>query len=164
MRFDESRIIALVASPKMDAATLSSELRGRIGGADRIEVEKLQVGPLMEAQLEGAPAFEIAALTPTRQPVSRETPTEWRWSVQARESGKHALHLTINAIITVDGERFPRSLDVLNREIEVEITAPQRVALFVEGNWQWLAGTIVIPMALWFWTNRRRSHRKRRSR
>jgi hypothetical protein len=162
MGFGESRIIALVASPKMDAATLSSELRGRIGGVDPIEVQKLQVAPLMEAQLEGAPAFEITALTPARQPVSRATPTEWRWNARARESGTHALHLTINAIITVDGERFPRSLDVLNREIEVEITAPQRIALFVQANWQWLAGTIVIPMALWFWTNRRTSNRKRR--
>jgi hypothetical protein len=144
MGFGESRIIALVASPKMDAATLSSELRGRIGGVDPIEVQKLQVAPLMEAQLEGAPAFEITALTPARQPVSRATPTEWRWNARARESGTHALHLTINAIITVDGERFPRSLDVLNREIEVEITAPQRIALFVQANWQWLAGTIVI--------------------
>jgi len=162
MRFDESRIIALVASPKMDAATLSSDLRGRIGGVDPIEVQKLQVAPLMEAQLEGAPAFEITALTPTRQPVSRAAPTEWRWNARARESGKHDLHLTINAIITVDGERFPRSLDVLKREIEVEITAPQRVALFVQANWQWLAGTIVIPMALWFWTSRRSSNKKRR--
>jgi hypothetical protein len=162
MRFHESRTIALIASPKLDAPVLAGELRERIGGADPIAVEALQISPLMEAELEGAPAFEVTPLTPTRQPVSRATPTEWRWNVTANDTGKHTLHLTINAIIVVDGERFPRSLNVLNRDIEVDITALQQVGLFVEGNWQWLAGTIVIPLALWLWTNRTGSKRKRR--
>jgi hypothetical protein len=162
MRFRESRSLALIASPKLDAATLSGELRERIGGNDPIAVEALQIAPLMEAQLEGAPAFAVTPLTPTRQPVSRSAPTEWRWNVRANEAGKQTLHLTINAVVMMEGERFPRSLDVLTREIEVEITALGRVGLFVQGNWQWLAGTVVIPVAVWLWTNRARSQRKPR--
>ena len=162
MQFRESRTIALIASPKLDATALSEELRQRIGGDDPIAVEALQIAPLMEAQLAGAPAFEVAPLTPTRQPVSRAAPTEWRWNVTANETGTQTLHLTINAIVTVDGERFPRSLNVLDRDIEVEITTMQLVGMFVGENWQWLAGTIVIPLALWLWTNRKGSTRKRR--
>jgi len=163
MQYGDSRSIALVASPAMDADTLSAELRRRIGSADPIEIASLQIAPLMEARLEGAPAFEIAALTPVQQPVSRSAPTEWRWTVRAAQTGRHQLHLTINAIITVAGERYPRSLDVLNRDIEVEITAGRRIGLFLGANWQWLLGTVVIPLAVWLWSQRRKhAHQRRR--
>jgi hypothetical protein len=58
--------------------------------------------------------------------------------VGALETGKHTLNLTINAVVTVGNENFPRSLNVLNRDIDVYITAPQRVSMFLSGNWQWL--------------------------
>ena len=161
MQYGDSRSIALVASPSMDADTLSTELRNRIGGADPIEVATLQIAPLMEARLEGAPAFEVTALTPVQQPVSRSA-TEWRWTVRAAQTGRHQLHLTINAIITVGGERYPRSLDVLKRDIDVDITAGQRIGMFLGTNWQWLVGTVVIPLAVWLWSKRRTQPRKRR--
>lgn len=163
MRYGDTQSIALVASPAMDADTLSTELRNRIGGADPIEIATLQIAPLMEARLEGAPAFEITALTPVQQPVSRSAATEWRWTVRAAQTGRHQLHLTINAIITVAGERYPRSLDVLNRDIEVEITAGQRIGMFLGANWQWLVGTVVIPLAVWLWSQRRKQPRRRRT-
>jgi uncharacterized membrane protein len=162
MRVNDSESIALIASPAMDADTLSAELRNRIGGADPIEIATLQIAPLMEARLEGAPAFTVTALTPEQQPVSRSAPTEWRWTVTAVQTGRHQLHLTINAIITVAGERYPRSLDVLNRDIEVQITARQRVANFLGANWQWLLGTLVVPFAVWFWNQRGRKTRQRK--
>lgn len=162
MQFHESRTIALVASPRLDPAALSLELRRRIGGNDPVAVQGVQIAPLMEAQLAGAPAFDVMPLTPVRQPVSRATPTEWRWTVRAVESGKHTLNLTINAVVTVDNERFPRSLNVLNRDIDVYITPPQRVGMFLSSNWQWLVGTVVIPLVVWLWTNRRRQRRRRK--
>jgi hypothetical protein len=160
MQFHESRAIALIASPQLDPTALSQELRRRIGGNDPVAVQEVQIAPLMEAQLVGAPAFEVMALTPTRQPVSRAASTEWRWTVQAMETGKHTLNLTINAVVTVGNENFPRSLNVLNRDIDVYITAPQRVGMFLSGNWQWLLGTIVIPLAVWLWTNQRKQRRR----
>lgn len=164
MRYGDSGSIGLVASPAMDAESLSTELRRRIGDADPIEVATLQIAPLMEARLEGAPAFDITPLTPVQQPVSRSSPTEWRWTVRALQAGRHQLHLTINAIITVGGERYPRSLDVLNRDIDVDITAAQRVSMFLGTNWQWLLGTVVIPFALWFWNRNRQTSPRRQPR
>jgi hypothetical protein len=164
MRYGDSESIALVASPTMDAESLSTELRRRIGDVDPIEVATLQIAPLMEARLEGAPAFDITPLTPVQQPVSRSSPTEWRWTARALQSGRHQLHLTINAIITVGGERYPRSLDVLNRDIDVDITAAERVSMFLGTNWQWLLGTVVIPLGLWFWTRNRQTSRRRQPR
>jgi hypothetical protein len=161
MSYGESRPVGVVASPAMDAATLSKELRNRIGGADPVEIATLQIAPLMEARLEGAPSFEVTDLTPVQQPVSGSAPTEWRWTVRAAETGRHQLHLTINAIITVAGERYPRSLDVLNRDIEVDISAGRRIGMFVGTNWQWLLGTIFIPLGLWLWNQQHKKRRKR---
>jgi hypothetical protein len=163
MRYGESRPVGLVASPAMDAGTLSKELRSRIGGADPVEVATLQIAPLMEAHLEGAPAFEVTSLTPEQQPVGGLAPTEWRWTVTAAETGHHQLHLSINAILTVAGERYPRSIDVLNRDIEVDISAGQRLGTFLGQNWQWLSGTIFIPLALWVWNQKYRKKRKQRT-
>lgn len=163
MSYGESRPVGLVASPTMDAGTLSKELRNRIGGADPVEIATLQIAPLMEARLEGAPSFEVTDLTPVQQPVSGSAPTEWRWTVRAAETGRHQLHLTINAIITVAGERYPRSLDVLNRDIEVDISAGRRIGMFVATNWQWLLGTIFIPLGLWLWNQEHKKKRKRHS-
>ena len=164
MRFGETRAVALVASPELDPSTLSKELRTRIGGNDAIAVDTLQIAPVMEAQLEGASAFAITPLTPLRQPVSRASATEWRWSVRANETGTHALHLTINAVITVAGEAYPRSIDVFDRTIRVDISSSQRIAMFFENNWQWLLGTIAIPLAVWFWSQRKKEKKPRRRR
>jgi hypothetical protein len=161
MRFGETRAVVLVASPELDASTLTTELRTRIGGADPIAVDTLQISPLMEAQLEGAPAFAVTPLTPLRQPVSRASPTEWRWSVRATETGTHALHLTINAVITIAGEAYPRSLDVFDRSIRVDITSSQRIGMFFENNWQWLLGTIAIPLGVWLWSQRKKATEKK---
>ncbi|HUK36611.1 MAG TPA: hypothetical protein VLV86_22000, partial [Vicinamibacterales bacterium] len=159
MRLSDTDSVALIASPTMDPGTMSSELRNRIGGADPIQIETLQIAPLMEAQLEGAPSFDVNALTPRRQPVSRSAPTEWRWTVTAVQAGRHELHLTISAIISVDGERYPRSLNVLNRDIDVQVTARQRLGMFLGSNWQWLLGTLVIPSAAWLWNRKRKKAR-----
>jgi hypothetical protein len=164
MGFGETRTLALVASPELDPTTLSKELRTRIGGNDAIAVDTLQIAPVMEAQLEGASAFAITPLTPLRQPVSRASPTEWRWSVRANETGTHALHLTINAVITVAGEAYPRSIDVFDRTIRVDISSSQRIAMFFENNWQWLLGTIAIPLAVWFWSQRKKEKKPRQRR
>jgi hypothetical protein len=164
MRFGETRTLALVASPELDPLTLSKELRTRIGGTDPIASDTLQIAPVMEAQLEGALAFAITPLTPLRQPVSRASPTEWRWSVRANETGTHALHLTINAVITVAGEAYPRSIDVFDRTIRVDISSSQRIAMFLENNWQWILGTIAIPLAVWAWSQRKKEKKPRRRR
>jgi hypothetical protein len=164
MWFGETRTVALIASPELDASTLANELRTRIGGTDTIAVDTLQIAPVMEAQLEGASAFAITPLTPLRQPVSRASSTEWRWSVRATETGTHPLHLTINAVITVAGEAYPRSIDVFDRSIRVDITSSQRIGMFLEGNWQWLLGTIAIPLGVWLWSRRTKEKKPRRRR
>jgi len=163
MQFRETRAVAVIGSPSLDANALGAELRQRIGGKDPIAFAGLQMAALMEARLDGASAFAVAPLTATRQPVSRNAPTEWRWNVRAEEAGRHALNLTMDAIITFEGERFPRSVNVLKREIDVEISPAQRLGLFVEGNWQWLAGTVLIPLGVWLW-NRKRPNRQARKR
>jgi hypothetical protein len=156
MGFQESRTLVLLASPQIEAEALTQELRGRLGASDDVQVSSVAIAPVMEATLEGKPSFDVTALTPMRQPVGGESPTEWRWMVRANEEGKHALHLSMNAVIKVGGEQYPRSLKVFDRDIEVEITMVQRVNRFTSNNWQWELGTVGIPLGLWWWRRRNR--------
>jgi hypothetical protein len=161
MRFREIRTITLLVSPQLEPERLAQELRKRIGRDDRIDIEAAQIAPVMEAQIVGAPAFEVTPLSPPSQAVSGAVPTEWRWDVRANEAGTRTLHLTITAILMVAGERFPRSLNVVDRDIEVEISAAQQAGRFVQTNWQWLAGTIIIPFVVWFWNRSEREATER---
>jgi hypothetical protein len=161
MFLQENRTIALVASPTMEAAKLADKVADLVGNRDDISIEKLEIGPLMEAQLKGS-AFEISTLTPVRQPVSGTASTTWEWNIRPNQTGTQTLHLTIDAIVTIAGERLPRSVSVFNRNIDVDVTAGQRIGMFIAGNWQWLTGTVLIPLAVWLWTFRRSSKRKRR--
>ena len=99
----------------------------------------------MEARLTGG-GFRIEALTPERQPVGRSSTTEWRWEVHKTEGGSHALHLTLSALITVEGERTPRAVRTFDREIEIQVTLRQRITGFVGDNWQWLWAALIVPL------------------
>jgi hypothetical protein len=154
MRLGERRVLGLLISPTFTAEQLSAELRDRLRGSDEIRSEALQLAPQMEAHVRGG-AFEIDQLTPTRQAVGKGTPTEWRWNITARESGKHTLHLAISAVIIVEGDRVPRLINVLDRVIDVDVTSLQRIQQFSASNWQFIVGTVLIPFGVWLWTRRR---------
>ena len=160
MLLGESRTITALVSPAFEANRLGEELKRRVGSRAAIQVEAIRVAPVMEATLEGEPAFAVHALTPQQQAVGAATPTEWKWTVTAKQDGVHPLHLGIVVILNVEGERTPRSLPVLDRDIVVDVTASQRITGFLSDNWQFILGTLAIPLVGWFAA--RNSRRKRR--
>jgi hypothetical protein len=158
----ESRTVTALVSPALEANRLGEALKRRVGDGAAIQVEAIRVAPVMEATLEGEPAFAVNPLTPQQQAVGAAAPTEWKWTVTAKQDGVHPLHLGIVVILNVEGERTPRSLPVLDRDIVVDVTASQRIAAFVSNNWQFILGTLVIPLVGWFAA--RKSRRTRRGR
>ena len=104
----------------------------------------------MEAQLTGT-GFDIKAVTPALQGVTSEQTTRWQWEVTPTERGRQTLYLSLSAHIDVAGNDAPLVLRTFDREIQVNITAGQRVSGFVQGNWQWLWAAIVVPIAGAVW-------------
>jgi hypothetical protein len=141
LRIGDSAVIQLLLSLGKPISDLQAELT-EIGER---EGARVRVAPLMEARLTGG-GFRIEALTPERQPVGRTTDTEWRWEVEGTEGGSQRLHLSLSALITVEGERTPRAVRTFDQEIEIRVTFRQRITGFIGDNWQWLWAALVVPL------------------
>jgi hypothetical protein len=141
LRLGDAAVIQLLLSLSKPLDDLRAELR-EIGER---EGARIRVAPLMEARLTGS-GFRVEALTPEIQPVGRRTDTEWSWEVEGTEGGSQRLHLSLAALITVEGERTPRAVRTFDREIEVNVTVNQRITGFIGHNWQWLWAALVVPL------------------
>ena len=116
----------------------------------------IRVTDRMEARLSGY-MFQIAAITPETQAVSKSQETEWKWEIHPKEEGKHSLHLTLSALLEIDGHSTPRSIRTFDRKIEVSVTTTQKFRIFFKNNWQWLWVAILVPVVGWLWKRKKSS-------
>jgi len=130
------------------------KLKRMIEAAGEKEGAHIRVSDRMEARLSGT-NFAITAITPEIQAVSRSEITEWKWEVKPSSDGRHYLHLTMSALLSVDGASTPRAIRAFDKMIEVEVAWHQRVGPFFEKNWQWLWAAILVPIVGWLWKRRK---------
>ena len=116
----------------------------------------------MQATLTGQ-GFLIEALTPEVQAVSERTPTMWRWQVTPTKTGTQSLHLSLLAIIEVEGDDTPFVVRTFSRDIEVNITIQQKVFGFLGNNWKWLWTAIFIPIIGYLLKKRSEKRKKNKS-
>lgn len=115
----------------------------------------IKVSDRMEARLSGY-MFQITAITPEIQAVTNYQQTEWKWEIHPKEDGQHSLHLTLTALLEIDGRSTPRAIRTFDKIIEVNVTVTQKIKLFFKSNWQWLWAAIVIPVAGWLWKRKKK--------
>ncbi|MCH8080118.1 MAG: hypothetical protein IIA06_10140 [Proteobacteria bacterium] len=115
----------------------------------------IKVSDRMEARLSGY-MFQITAITPEIQAVTNYQQTEWKWELHPKEEGKHSLHLTLTALLEIDGRSTPRAIRTFDTIIEVNVTVTQKIKLFFKNNWQWLWAAILIPVAGWLWKRKKK--------
>lgn len=125
----DTAVIQLVFGLK----TTIDDLRQRLETAAEKRGERIRVSDRMEARLSGS-NFTIRAITPEVQDVSRSNHTEWQWEVKPSDDGRHDLHLTLSAILSVDGASPPKTIITVDQEVEVKTTWYQRVRSFFEKN------------------------------
>jgi hypothetical protein len=130
------------------------ELKRALEGAGGREGAKVAVAERMEARLSGA-NFRITAVTPEEQALTSTGRTEWRWEVQPTIAGSHPLHLSLSAVLRVDGASTRRSIRTFDKTIVVQVTLARQASDFVGKNWQWLWAVLVVPVAGWLWRRRR---------
>ena len=153
INIQETAIIQLALSVDL---TLD-ELKRKIEAAGVKQGWRIRISDRMEARLTG-PSFAITAITPEVQAVSHSDLTEWKWEVKPSRSGRHNLHLTLSALLDVNGQSTPRSIRTFGKTIEVEVTWYQEVSSFVGTNWQWLWAAILVPIAGGLWAQKKRSN------
>lgn len=116
----------------------------------------IKVSDIMEAHLSGD-MFDITAIIPEKQAVSRIHRTEWKWEIHPIQGGNHKLHLTITVILEINGDSVPRTIKTFDRIIEVNVTVIQKVGLIIKSYWQVFLTAIIIPFGVWLWKRRKKS-------
>jgi prepilin-type N-terminal cleavage/methylation domain-containing protein len=158
MILNRAEDVHLLLSPSMSIEELEKRLVETLRRETQVEGMQIRIAPRMEARLSGT-NFSILGLTPEVQPVAWNQPTEWRWEVRPTEPGSQALHLTLTALLQIEGKDSMRAIRTFDRDIQVQVTWPQRISGFVAENWQWLWTTVAAPIALWVWNKRRKKQR-----
>jgi hypothetical protein len=146
LNLEETAVIHLALSLSKTIA----DLKELITEDGEVVGHAVQVSDRMEARLTG-PNFAITAITPEVQAVGRSGMTEWRWEVTPKLEGKHNLHLTLTAIIDVDGRQTQRSIRTLDYEIEIFVTWKQSLEAFLKKYWQWVWAAVLLPLIGWCW-------------
>ena len=118
----------------------------------------IKVSDRMEARLSGY-MFQITAITPEIQAVSKSQKTEWKWEIHPKKEGKHSLHLTLTALLEIDGHSTPRAIRTFDKEIEVTVTKSQKFINFFKNNWQWLWAAIFVPIVGWLWKRKKSANK-----
>lgn len=119
--------------------------QAEITSSARIEVSKVVVARVI------APDFNVIAITPEEQPVSHTSVTQWQWELIPLKTGKHEIHVSVNAEVNVDGNSKVRNIETFSETIVIEITPWQVVRGWLSQYWQWLFTTLILPLGLWVW-------------
>ncbi|MCP5245560.1 MAG: hypothetical protein H6937_06260 [Burkholderiales bacterium] len=158
MNIDETRQIQLLLGMKETIEQLKQMIEEKgIKDGDRI-----RVSDRMEARLTGL-NFNILAITPEEQGITRTEITKWKWEIKPKSGGQQELHLTLAALIDVYGETTRRSIRVFDKKIDVEVTLSQRIYLFFKDYLiEILLAAVLLPGGLlwFFWDNWNKSKSK----
>ena len=127
------------------------------------KVHRIKTSAIMEVILSDPTpgdnkVFEIKTITKEKQIVSEatdETFTEWEWTVRPIKSGNNKLSLIVYVHEETELGRGTKSTPVFNDAIIVESNITWTVWRFIETYWQWLAGSIVIPLIVFLWKRRK---------
>ena len=113
------------------------------------EQQQIKVSTSMKVQLHGEPYFDVKPLTDEEQLISKTGFTEWKFTVIPLQGGKWPLHLTVTAVVHAADREKVKNLEVLDEQVTVQVSAMEVVEAFIGNNWQWLIGTIFIPVGAW---------------
>ena len=142
---DSARIQLLLA-----LATSIDDLKKQIDAGGDLRGARIKVADRMQAHLTGA-NFDISAITPEDQAISGRDSTQWQWDVKPKSDGVQHLHLTLSALIEVDGQSTPRSIRTFDSDIRVVVPVRHELLSFFKDNWQWLWATLLVPFGAWLW-------------
>jgi hypothetical protein len=140
--FGDSARIELLVSLKQ----AEEELRRAVRAEGPVETARVKISDQMEARLTGL-GFRIEAITPERQALTRGEPTQWQWQIEPNKSATLELHLTLSALIEVDGVPATRAVRTFERTIYVEVPLVSRVSDFLAGHLELLMSFVLIPVA-----------------
>lgn len=123
--------------------------------------QTIQISKVIQATVTSTD-FEVTPITPERQVVMGNQNTTWKWSLKPKSVGPNKeVKITVTAIVIVDGERTERYLETYTGKVKVDITAKQRLAKWFHDNWQWVWGSLLVPVLGFIWAKFNKKKKKK---
>jgi class 3 adenylate cyclase len=141
-----------------DANVALEALRWGLRGRGLPQVDKLEIAPLMRVTLTAdAKDFSIQTLSTQDQLIRRDfdqsiwrrAVARWDFDVTPLLSGRHRLRLLASMRIKIEGKDELIDLPSYEAEVRVAVAPVRAVGHFCAKNWQWISGTVVIPLIVW---------------
>lgn len=126
------------------------EILNNLKGSGKVRTDEIRVSDLMSARLT-SDAFLINSLSSERQIIPDDEFSEWSWDVVPIKAGTQKLLLHVFICIVLSSTNESRDLPVYERNILVRSNFRYTINEFGTKNWQWIAGTILIPIAVYLW-------------
>ena len=139
-------MVQLLIDPSKNETILAKELNS----SNNAVVSKVLISKILDAKISAAD-FDIIKITPERQAIAETVPTEWLWELSATKPGVHDIHLTITAIVEVEGVKAERHIKTFEKVVKIEITNKQIILEFISKYWQWLWTVLLLPIATLIW-------------
>lgn len=162
MKVGVEYIVRLRISKKM-SGNLTVGLGER---TNNLIVSDIRVGNTMEVKLietsSSEESFKIASLSSGIQNIEDDSSyTTWEWSIRPIKGGIHKLKM----IVVIKGDNFTKDIPVYENEIYIQNSSIFIIKDFLSKNWQWLSGSIFIPLIVFSWKKREedKPNKRRRS-
>jgi hypothetical protein len=129
---------------------VQAALRQGLRGRGTPNIERLEVAPTMRVVLVGdTEDFSIQDLSSKDQYLRPGQVARWDFGVMPLRSGKRLLRLLISMRIKVGEKDEVVDLPSYEKEVRVRVAPVRAASSIIVKNWQWLAGTVAIPIIAW---------------
>jgi len=119
---------------------------------DNFTSEEIKVSSKIEVSLidpSNNKNFDIVALNTKEQLVDITSNTIWKWEITPLKSGRNKIILRATVKVITDLGETPKDIPVFEKIITVQTSPILTFEQFLGNNWQWLGGTIIIPILIW---------------
>jgi hypothetical protein len=130
---------------------LYEELHHALKGSGAPQEEIIKVGHLMTVRLSGD-GFTINSLNGEEQVITNAEYTVWAWDVTPQKSGNQTLYLHVTVRLRLPHGEERKDHPVMEREIKISIRPFYSLGIFIVKYWQWIIGTLLIPLLGFAWT------------
>lgn len=123
-------------------------------------IKVIKVGSRMKATLydpSNGRNFEITTRSSEEQKVSAASVTVWRWHIQPLRKGTHTLIAKVSVKVFDEVGEAYRDIPVYEGEITVTGSPGYTFSTFFSKHWQWLFGTLFIPLFIWLYKKRKKT-------
>jgi len=100
--------------------------------------------------------FDIVPLSTEEQLVDVTSNTIWLWNITPLRMGKNELLLRATVKVISDLGETPKDIPVFEKIITVQASPIFAIGQFLGDNWQWIAGTMIIPLLIWRYNKRKK--------